>query len=89
VNNLDLAIDLGGWLGAILLLAAFGLNAFNSISARSRSYQVLNIVGSILLIINTGWHRAWPSAFVNVVWVIIAGAAAFRRAGANPVVSSD
>jgi hypothetical protein len=80
VNSLNLVVDLGGWLGAILLLVAFGCNSFGFVSARSRLYQILNIVGSILLIMNTGWHRAWPSTFVNVVWVVIATAAAFKRA---------
>ena len=79
VDRLNLAIDLGGWLGALVLLAAFGLNSFGSMHARSRAYLGLNIAGSILLIINTGWHRAWPSAFVNVVWTAIAIAAFVKR----------
>jgi hypothetical protein len=83
VNNLTLVIDLAGWIGALLLLVAFGLNALGSLSARSRWYLTLNILGSVLLIVNTGWHRAWPSAFVNVVWVIIASVAALSRANAT------
>jgi hypothetical protein len=83
VNHLDFLIDLGGWLGALLVLAAFAFNAFGSMDVRGRTYQVLNIFGSTLLILNTGWHRAWPSAFVNVVWVLIAMAAAFRHRAAS------
>jgi hypothetical protein len=82
VNHLDLVVDVGGWLGALLVVAAFALNAFNLMDVRGRIYQAFNILGSILLIINTGWHHAWPSAFVNVVWVLIAAAAAIKHARA-------
>jgi hypothetical protein len=83
VSHIALIVDLGGWLGAVLVVAAFALNAFGSMDVRGRAYQVLNICGSTLLIVNTGWHRAWPSAFVNVVWVIIAAGAAVKHARAT------
>ena len=33
------------------------------------SYQTLNIIGALLLIINSFSFRAYPSVGVNVVWV--------------------
>jgi hypothetical protein len=48
------------------------LNINKRLSADSIPYFFLNIAGSSLLIINTLYHHAMPSAMVNVVWVLIA-----------------
>ena len=64
-------LDAAGWLGAALVIIAYALVSFRRMSAASIAYQALNIVGSILLIINTAFHAAWPSAVVNVVWAAI------------------
>lgn len=65
-------INLLGWLGAASVLAAYGLVSYGSIDGRDRRYQALNITGGLLLAVNTGWHGAWPSAVVNVIWTGIA-----------------
>jgi hypothetical protein len=36
------------------------------------AYQFLNIVGSLLLAANTIFYRAYPSSFVNLIWMGIA-----------------
>ncbi|HWZ58206.1 MAG TPA: hypothetical protein VNW46_04445 [Gemmatimonadaceae bacterium] len=78
-----LLLDGAGWIGAVLVIIAYALISFHRLSATSVLYQGLNIVGSILLIINTAWHAAWPSAAVNVVWAAI-GLAAVTRRSATP-----
>ena len=40
--------------------------------ADGRNYQSLNLVGSAGLIINSTWYGAYPSTFVNVIWIGIA-----------------
>jgi hypothetical protein len=72
-------LDGVGWLGAALVIVAYALVSFDRLSPASVRYQALNIVGSILLIANTAWHAAWPSAVVNVVWAAIALVAVTRR----------
>jgi hypothetical protein len=74
----QLIIDLAGWLGAGILLAAYAMVSFDKLRAESFRYQFLNGVGSLLLIVNTVYYRAYPSAFVNVVWIIIAFLASVR-----------
>ncbi len=64
--------DTLGWLGAFLLLLAYGMVSFKKFEADSLAYQGLNIVASTLLAINTIYHGAFPSSFVNIVWTIIA-----------------
>ena len=75
---MHLSVDLAGWLGAGILLVAYALVSFGKLRAEGFRYQFLNAVGSLLLIVNTVYYRAYPSAFVNVTWVVIAFLASAR-----------
>ncbi len=65
-------VDIIGWAGSICVLAAYGMLSMHKITAKSKVYQILNIIGSICLIVNTVFYFAYPSAFVNIVWLLIA-----------------
>ncbi|MFL5730769.1 MAG: hypothetical protein ACJ75J_14875 [Cytophagaceae bacterium] len=65
-------IDILGWIGAIAVLAAYLLVSSNKIDGKSVTFQILNLAGAGLLIINTVALKAYPSAFVNVIWSGIA-----------------
>ena len=65
-------IDSLGWIGAFFLLLAYSMVSFKRLAADSLAYQGLNVVASILLAINTLYHRAYPSSFVNIIWTFIA-----------------
>jgi len=65
-------IDILGWLGAIAVLAAYLLVSSNKIDSKSVIFQLLNLTGAALLIVNTVALKAYPSAFVNVIWSSIA-----------------
>ena len=67
-----LIFDSLGWVGAFLLLLAYAMVSFKKLEPDSLIYQGLNVVASILLAINTLYHQAYPSSFVNIVWTIIA-----------------
>ena len=73
-----LLIDLTGWFGALLLLGAYAAVSFHKVRPASLLYQSLNGLGSMSLVINTMYYRAYPSAFVNVVWIGIALLAGLR-----------
>jgi formate hydrogenlyase subunit 3/multisubunit Na+/H+ antiporter MnhD subunit len=62
-------IEVVGWLGALAVLAAYGLVSTERVSSRSWSYQLLNITGAVGLVINSTWNGAIPSAVVNVIWI--------------------
>lgn len=72
-------IDIVGWIGSLMIVVAYALNMYKKLATDSFSYYFLNIIGSALLIINTIYHKAIPSAFVNIVWVLIAGTALFKK----------
>lgn len=85
-----LLIDLTGWLGALLLLGAYAAVSFHKLRPASLPYQALNAVGSIFLVINTIYYHAYPSAFVNVIWIAIALVAGLRvRSRASYAVGTE
>ena len=67
-----LLVDIAGWGGSFCVLAAYGLLSLNKLTSKSKLYQSLNIAGSICLIVNTIYYYAYPSTFVNIVWLGIA-----------------
>lgn len=71
-------IHIVGTLGAVCLLAAYFLVSKGKVQGSSRIYQLLNVAGSVMLAVNTGWFRAWPSMALNVVWIFI-GVAMLRQ----------
>lgn len=70
-NSLTL-IDIVGWIGGIEVLIAYWLISTKRVQETSLYYHLLNLTGAILLIINTVFIGAYPSAFVNIVWVAVA-----------------
>ena len=65
-------VDVLGWLGAACVLSAYGLVSAGRVHGRSRLYQIPNAIGSVLLTVNTYVYHAYPSSFVNVLWLAIA-----------------
>jgi hypothetical protein len=75
-------VDVAGWIGVVLLLLAYGLVSVRRLEGDSTSYQLLNLAGSALLIVNSYYNRAFPSVAVNLFWIGI-GAFALVRAAAH------
>jgi hypothetical protein len=65
-------IEVLGWMGAVILLVAYAIVSYGPIDGRSRLYQSLNVIASLMLATNSAWHGAWPSAALNVIWTVIA-----------------
>ena len=78
MNNTSIIINAVGWLGAALVLIAYGLLSIDWMSGNSFSYQTLNVTGAMLLVINSYYLGAYPSVGVNAVWVGIAAMTLFR-----------
>ena len=81
---MKLFADLLGWVGALMVLLAYAAVSFQKIRPDTTLYQVSNAVGGLFLVVNTVYYHAYPSAFVNVVWIGIALAA---RARSKPSAS--
>lgn len=65
-------IDLIGWAGALAVLLAYALISAKRLKGDSRAFQLLNLAGGVFLLVNTLYFGAFPSAFVNLVWIAIA-----------------
>jgi hypothetical protein len=71
MNN-NVWFDAIGWAGAAALLIAYAMVSSKKLEGDSTAFQFLNIVGSLLLAVNTVFYRAYPSSFVNMIWIGIA-----------------
>ena len=69
---MESVINILGWAGTILYLIAYGMVSAKKVEVDSWLYQGLNFVAGTLLIINTLYLRAYPSAGLNIAWVAIA-----------------
>lgn len=75
---MKLFIDIIGWIGSIEVILAYGLNSYQKINSNSLTFQILNLTGGAFLIVNTVYYGAFPSAFINVIWVMIAVPAIYQ-----------
>jgi hypothetical protein len=73
-------IDALGWLGAACVLVPYALVSTGKLAGTSATFGGLNVLGGVLLLINTWYHQAYPSAAVNIIWTAIAIFALTRRA---------
>lgn len=64
----EILVDGLGWIGTILLVAAYALLTAGRLRSAGTPYQLMNLVGGVLLLANTAFHAAWPSAALNLVW---------------------
>jgi hypothetical protein len=80
---MNLAFALTGWLGATCLLLAYTLVSLGRLVATGGLFQWLNVAGSLGLTANSAWHGAWPSATLNLVWIVI-GLGTLLRARRGP-----
>jgi hypothetical protein len=62
-------VEIVGWSGALLILAAYALLSLGKLHGRSALYQWMNVIGSAGFVVNSGWNGAYPSAALNVVWM--------------------
>ena len=71
-------VDIAGWIGMALLIGAYALVTTGRILGPSLRFQLMNLVGGALLMVNSAWYGAWPSAALNLVWVVIGTAGLVR-----------
>lgn len=71
-------VEIAGWGGAILILAAYLLLSAGRLTGQSLTYQAMNVVGAAGFVINGWWHGALPSAVLNILWLLIGAVASWR-----------
>jgi hypothetical protein len=78
-----LLIEILGWTGSMMILAAYGLNSYQKIQSDSWTFLLLNSIGGIFLIVYTVHKEAYANTFINIAWVVIAVPALLRRLAKN------
>jgi cell shape-determining protein MreD len=78
VTVVEFAVEAAGWVGAALILLGYLLITTGKLTGKSLAYQAMNVVGAAGFAINGWWHRALPSAALNIVWLLIGVIASWR-----------
>jgi hypothetical protein len=81
---MKVAIEIIGWTGALLILAAYALLSSGKLRAHSLTYHLMNILGAAGFVVNSGWNGALPSAAMNVVWIGIGVYAVYQLRRRTP-----
>jgi hypothetical protein len=81
---LKIVIEIIGWVAVAMVLSAYVLLTTGRLCSRSQLYQWLNVLSGAGFIVNSGWNGAYPSAFINVMWMAIGLYGVFRGAQVHP-----
>jgi hypothetical protein len=73
-----------GVLGATIILVTFLLNQFGKWSVTSRSYDVANALGSLILIIYAALLESLPFLVLNTVWFVFSFLDVIKSLRKNP-----
>jgi hypothetical protein len=65
-------------LGSLLILSAFAANQFGRLGSASRTYVLLNLVGSCVLSIIAIVERQWGFLLLEGVWAIVSALSLWR-----------
>jgi hypothetical protein len=64
-------VNVVGWIGMALLISAYALVTAGRLRGPGLPFQLMNLVGGGSLMVNSAYYGAWPSAALNLVWVVI------------------
>ena len=81
---MKITIEIIGWTAAAMMLSAYMLLTSGRLNSRSAVYQWLNVLSGAGFIVNSGWNGAYPSAFLNLIWMAIGLYGLFRGTRAQP-----
>ncbi|HVQ42957.1 MAG TPA: hypothetical protein VMS54_12140 [Vicinamibacterales bacterium] len=68
---MTIAVNVLGWAGVVALLSAYWLVSTQKTAGDSRMYQGMNLLGAILVLVNSSYYGAYPSVGVNAAWIAI------------------
>ena len=78
MSAVEIAVEVAGWTGALLILLGYLAITTGKLTGDSALYQWINVAGATGFVVNGWWHGAVPSAALNVVWLLIGTVALIR-----------
>ncbi len=70
--TIELASQIAGIIGAITLLYAYAMISKGKFTNTSLIYHIYNLIGALLVGINTVYMGALGATLLNVAWMVIA-----------------
>jgi uncharacterized membrane protein len=70
-NNLSVVSDYIGLIGVLLVLIAYTMLQLGYLNPKDFSYSLMNLVGSIFLLVSLYFHWNFASVVIEVVWFLI------------------
>jgi hypothetical protein len=71
VDATVITVNVVGWVGMACLIGAYALVTAGRLRGPDLTFQLVNLVGGGFLMVNSAYYGAWPSAVLNLVWVVI------------------
>lgn len=71
--------ELLGWLGVAIVVLAYFLVSTRRVNGDGLGYQLMNVVGSVFLIVNFASQSSWQGVVINTVWVTIGLYTIFKK----------
>lgn len=69
--TIETFLEIIGWIGTILVVFAFYLSTSNKLDVKSKTYLLMNIIGSVFVGANVLYKGAYPAVALNAVWILI------------------
>lgn len=66
---MDVMLEIAGWCGGAMVGLAYVLVSMGRLQAQSRVFQLLNVIGGVLLTWTALDHGAFSNAVIDLVWV--------------------
>ena len=66
MSAVEIAVEVAGWTGALLILLGYLAITTGKLTGDSALYQWINVAGAAGFVVNGWWHGAVPSAALNV-----------------------
>jgi hypothetical protein len=76
--NLEVLPDVIGMIGVSLVLSAFGLLNMNKVTSSTMMYQLMNLLGSMLLLFSLCFHLNIASVVIEIAWMLISLVGIYR-----------
>ena len=68
----NLLIEVVGWYGAVALIGAYALVSFSLVEPAGIPYQLLNVTGSLGIVVVSLQKRNYQPMTLNIFWAAIA-----------------
>lgn len=75
---MPILIEIIGWSGAAMILAAYIANSNGWLDRRHWVYQLVNLIGACAFVVYTGVHHTWATMTLNTIWAGVASVALIR-----------